>query len=237
MNLVAHPSVLSGRLVAPASKSHMQRLVAAALLARGESWIRNPSVAADCIAAVEVAAGLGADIEVGHDAIRMEGGLAPRQQVLPIGESGLGIRLFSPIAALATEQLTLEASGSLKSRPMQPIADALEPLGVTVGLNEGCPPVVLQGPLKGGTLSLDGTLSSQFLTGLLMALPLASEDSTLNVHNLQSRPYVDMTMEVMASAGISMRHQDHQTFEIPGGQSYTHSTRPLQGTGVRAPFC
>ncbi len=229
MNLIAHPSVLSGRLVAPASKSHMQRLVAAALLAHGESWIRNPSDAADCIAAVEVAAGLGADIEIGQEAIRMEGGLAPRQQVLPIGESGLGIRLFSPIAALATEQLTLEASGSLKSRPMQPIADALEPLGVTVGLNKGCPPVVLEGPLKGGTLSLDGTLSSQFLTGLLMALPMASEDSTLHVHNLQSRPYVDMTMEVMASAGISMRHQDHQTFEIPGGQSYTPFDQTVAG--------
>jgi len=229
MNLIVYPSALSGRLVAPASKSHMQRLVAAALLAEGESWIRNPSDAADCMAAVEVAAGLGADVEIGSDALRMEGGMEPRAAELPIGESGLGIRMFSPIAALNAEKLTLVAEGSLCSRPMGTLADALTPLGVNVELQDGCPPVTLQGPLQGGAVTLDGSLSSQFLTGLLMALPLADADSTLKVKNLQSRPYVDMTMEVMATAGISMRHEDYATFHIPGGQRYLAFDQTVAG--------
>ncbi len=220
MNLVVHPSSLSGRLVAPASKSHMQRLVAAALLARGESWIRNPSDAADCWAALSVAAGLGADIEVGAGAIRIQGGLQPRSETLDLGESGLGIRMFSPIAALHDGPLTMEAQGTLHSRPMDALAESLSPAGVQVELTDGHAPIHIRGPLKGGEFQLDGSLSSQFLTGLLMALPAAAGDSTVHVDNLKSRPYVDMTMEVLQAVGITLQHHDHARFDIPGGQAF-----------------
>ena len=220
MNLVVHPSDLSGRIEAPGSKSHMQRLLAAVLLAQGESWIRRPSDAADCMAAAEVAAGLGADIEIGQNALKIRGGLAPRTDVLHMGESGLGMRLFSPIAALAPTPLTLVASGTLQHRPMQPMADALAALGAQAKLRNGCPPIELHGPLRGGQSHVDGGLSSQFLTGLLMALPCASADSILEVSDLKSKPYVDMTLEVLSATGVSIHHQDHQKFTIPGGQSY-----------------
>lgn len=229
MNLVVHPSRLEGRLVAPPSKSHMQRLLAAALLAPGESWIRNPSESEDAMAALSVAAGLGADVEVGDGAMRILGGLAPRTDLLNIGESGLGIRMFAPIAALTDRHITLEAEGTLARRPMSPIAEALEPLGVQVQLNEGLPPVRIHGPLAGGSVRLDGTMSSQFLTGLIMALPCARQDSTVEVLNLSSRPYVDLTMEVMQSCGIALRHQDYRTFEIPGGQSYAPFDQTVAG--------
>jgi len=220
MNLVAHPSDLSGRIEVPSSKSHMQRLLAAGLLAKGESWIRRPSHAADAMAAVEVAAGLGADIEIGEDALKMRGGLSPRTDILHLGESGLGMRLFSPIAALASTPMTMMAEGSLKGRPMQTMADALTALGAEVNLNTGRPPIQLKGPLSGGHVTLDGGTSSQFLTGLLMALPCAAADSVLEVSNLKSKPYVDMTLEVVSSTGISIHHEDHQRFSIPGGQHY-----------------
>ena len=220
MNLVVHPSDLSGRIEAPGSKSHMQRLLAAGLLAQGESWIRRPSDAADCMAAAEVAAGLGADIEIGQNALKIRGGLAPRTDVLHMGESGLGMRLFSPIAALAPTPFTLVASGTLQHRPMQPMADALAALGAQAKLRNGCPPIELHGPLRGGQSHVDGGLSSQFLTGLLMALPCASADSILEVSDLKSKPYVDMTLEVLSATGVSIHHQDHQKFTIPGGQSY-----------------
>ena len=145
MNLVVRPSSLSGRITAPPSKSHMQRLVAAALLANGESWIRNPSDAADGWAALSAAAGLGADAEVGSDAIRIQGGLNPRSRALNMGESGLGIRMFAPIAALTQVPLTLEAEGTLTQRPMHPLADALNAAGVKVELNSGRPPIHIQG--------------------------------------------------------------------------------------------
>ncbi len=220
MNLIAQPSDLSGRIEAPGSKSHMQRLLAAGLLAQGESWIRRPSDAADCMAAAEVAAGLGADIEIGPGALKMRGGLSPRADVLHMGESGLGMRLFAPIAALADTPLTLIGGGTLQSRPMQPMADALSALGAKASLTDGSLPVELLGPLKGGTTSVDGSISSQFLTGLLMALPCASSDSVLEVSDLKSKPYVDMTLEVLSATGISIHHENHHRFTIPGGQSY-----------------
>ncbi len=229
MNLIAAPSALSGRIVAPASKSHMQRLLAAALLAEGESWIRNPSDAADCLSATEVIAGLGADVEIGSDALRIQGGLAPRTPALNIGESGLGLRMFGPIAALSTSPLTLEAEGSLRSRPMTPMASVLGAAGVDIALDNGCPPVRIKGPLRGGRFNMDGSLSSQFLTGMLMALPRAEQDSIIQVSGLQSRPYVDMTLEVMAAAGIMSHHEEYQTFTIPGNQLYTPFDATVSG--------
>ena len=229
MNLIARPSDLSGQITAPPSKSHMQRLIAAALLARGESWIRNPSDAQDCMAAVEVAAGLGADIEIGSTALRMLGGLSPRTDALHIGESGLGMRLFAPIAALSGNPLTMVASGTLQSRPMGIMASALKDLGADAQLDSGTPPLQLQGPLAGGHLKLDGSMSSQFLTGLLMALPCAAEDSVIEVDQLKSRPYVDMTMEVMNAAGIALQHEDYQRFTIPGGQQYAPLDKTVAG--------
>ena len=229
MNIVVHPTALSGRLTAPPSKSHMQRLVAAALLAPGESWVRNPSDAADCWAALSVAAGLGADIEVGSDAIRIEGGLRPRTDALEIGESGLGIRMFSSIAALHNAPLTLVADGTLRERPMHMVADALAPAGVDVHMVDGHAPLTLKGPLRGGEFQLDGGLSSQFLTGLLMALPAAEGDSVVHVKDLKSRPYVDMTMDVMQSAGISLRHEDYAQFHVPGGQAYVPFDQTVAG--------
>ena len=229
MNLIVHPSSLSGRLVAPPSKSHMQRLVAAALLADGESWIRNPSEAEDCWAAISVAAGLGAEIETGTDALRIRGGLNPRSEELDIGESGLGIRMFSAIAALHNGPITLVAQGSLQQRPMTGIANGLSQAGVRVQLNHGCPPVALNGPLSGGNFEVDGSLSSQFLTGLLMALPIAENDSVIHVNNLKSRPYVDMTLDVLQQAGVSLHHKDHSRFTIPGGQRFQPFDQTVAG--------
>lgn len=229
MNLIVHPSSLSGRLVAPPSKSHMQRLVAAALLAEGESWIRNTSESEDCWAAISAAAGLGAEIESGTNALRIQGGFNPRSEKLDIGESGLGIRMFSSIAALHDGPITLLAQGSLQQRPMAGIAKGLSQAGVRVQLDNGCPPVTLNGPLRGGTFEVDGSLSSQFLTGLLMALPAAENDSVIAVNNLKSRPYVDMTLDVLQQAGISLQHEGHSRFTIPGGQQFQPFDQTVAG--------
>ena len=229
MNLIVHPSSLSGRLVAPPSKSHMQRLVAAALLADGESWIRNPSEAEDCWAAISVAAGLGAEIETGTNALRIQGGLNPRSEKLDIGESGLGIRMFSSIAALHDGPITLLAQGSLQQRPMAGIASGLSQAGVRVQLDNGCPPVTINGPLRGGNFEVDGSLSSQFLTGLLMALPVAENDSVIHVNNIKSHPYVDMTIDVLQQAGIALQHKDHSRFTIPGGQQFQPFDQTVAG--------
>lgn len=223
MILRVRPSVLNGTVFAPPSKSVMQRVVAGALLADGASMLHHPSESDDCTAALATAAGLGAEIELGEDAIRITGTagrLAPRAEVVNVGESGLGFRLFSPIAALHEGPLTVTGEGSLLRRPQGTLVALLKALGAdcTAGI-AGQPPIDVKGPLLGGHLHVDGSLSSQFLTGLLFALPLCREDSTLTVSDLVSRPYVDLTLAILADFGIEIRENDGE-FYIRGGQSY-----------------
>ncbi len=118
-----------------------------------------------------------------------------KEKKLNCGESGLAIRMFSPIAALYPEEIIMTGAGSLKKRPMFMIGDALNQLGVRCISTDGFLPLTIQGTVKGGNCEIDGSMSSQLLTGLLMALPIATKDSVINVNNLKSKPYIDMTLQ------------------------------------------
>jgi 3-phosphoshikimate 1-carboxyvinyltransferase len=149
------------------------------------------------------------------------GQLAPRTGTLNLGESGLGIRLFAPIAALHPEPLTLSGEGSLMKRPQAPLLAALSALGVTASASEGDRlPLAIRGPLQAGCIRVDGALSSQFLTGLLFALPLATGDSELHVDALVSQPYVDLTLAVLEDLGIDVDASKPGVYRIRGGQTY-----------------
>ena len=223
MILRVRPSMLSGTVFAPPSKSVMQRVVAGALLADGASMLHHPSESDDCTAALATAAALGAEIELGEDAIRITGvagQLAPRTKEINAGESGLGLRLFSPIAALHPGGLTLTGTGSLLNRPQLPLAEMLGALGATCTTAAGgLPPLHVRGPLQSGTIEVDGSMSSQFLTGLLFALPVCSGDSELIVKDLVSRPYVDLSRAVLADFGIETTESEDR-IQVPGGQTY-----------------
>ncbi len=224
MILRVSPSTLSGTAFAPPSKSMMQRVVAGALLADGTSMIHRPGESDDCTSALAAAAALGAEIELGDDAIKIHGvggQLAPRTTELNLGESGLGFRLFSSISALHQDLLTITGTGTLLTRPHTPLLSALNQLGATCTLEaEGCPPLVVNGPLQGGRLQLDGSLSSQFLTGLLFALPCAPQDSIIEMDELVSRPYVDLTLSILEDFGIEVHQDGPGTFRIPGNQRF-----------------
>jgi 3-phosphoshikimate 1-carboxyvinyltransferase len=198
----------------------MQRAAAAALLARSSTRITNVTYSSDAKAALRVIQALGASVEAGENHVLIGGGIKPTGEVLNCGEAGLSIRMFSPIAALWHEPLTLTGEGSLLKRPVSMIEQPLEQLGVKVTTSDGCPPLTIRGPLKGGEAHVDGSISSQFLTGLLMALPCAAGDSRLIVNDLKSTPYIDMTIAVLADFGVDVRHRNYQEFSIPGGQAY-----------------
>jgi len=222
MILRVSPSELSGSVPAPPSKSVTQRLLAAALLASGTSRIEGLSESDDCTAALAATAALGAEIELGEDAITVLGCAGkprPRGASISCGESGLGLRLFTPVAALADVSVTLTAEGTLQARPMDAFAHCLPALGASIVLERGRPPITVQGPLRGGTCTLDGSLSSQFLSGLLTALPCAPGDSVVRVEGLVSRPYVELTLGVLRDFGLEI-HADADLidFRIPGGQ-------------------
>ena len=231
------PSVIEGEIFAPPSKSVMQRMTAAALLVEGTTTeIKNPSFSADCLASLDVAKKLGAEVFRHKNRVVIRGGLSPSVRELSCGESGLCIRMFTPIASLWPYELTLDGEGSLRSRPMDMMVTPLNSLGVRCKTLDGHPPVTIQGPLRGGTTEVDGTISSQFLTGLLMALPRADGDSELHVENLTSRPYIDLTIRVLESCGIKIAHDNYTRFSIKGDQTYLPQEFTVEGDWSSAAF-
>ncbi len=212
--------MVSGSVQAPPSKSMMIRAIVAASLAKGTSILRNPSFCDDARAALNVAASLGAKTEIQTNKIIIEGPLDPKEKILDCGESGLAIRLFVAVASLFDKEISLTGSATLRSRPLSMIEEPLRNLGVEVSTQKGFLPVKVKGPYSAGFTFVDGSQSSQFLTGLLMSLPLAEEDSEIVVDHLKSTPYVDMTLKLMRDFGVGAKHFDHRIFEVKGQQDY-----------------
>jgi 3-phosphoshikimate 1-carboxyvinyltransferase len=236
MIVKVNPSVASGTIVAPASKSSMQRAVAAALLANGISTLENPSFSDDSISVLKMAECLGAIIDIFGKKVRIQGGFNPVCNTLDCGESGLGVRMFSAIAALSEKEIFFSGSGSVLARPMDMLQDTLERFGVTVKTTNGKLPVTVKGPLKGGMAKADGSVSSQFLTGLLFALPLSKKDSVIEISNLKSKPYIDLTLDVLQKFGVIINHQNYKTFYIPGNQKYIAVNYQVEGDWSGAAF-
>lgn len=222
-------SQVGGTISAPASKSYAQRAVAAALLAHGTSTLTGMELSDDTRAALSVAEALGATVSSDGDTYTIDGGLSPRSNMIDIGESGLSTRLFTPIAALCDRPLTITGHGSILKRPVSMMEQPLRDLGAEVGSTGGFLPVTVRGPLLGGTIEADGSLSSQFITGLLTALPLAKRDTVLEVASLNSKPYIDMTLEVLEQFGIEIMNDSYRRFTIRGCQTYHPAHYHIEG--------
>ena len=229
MEKIIYPSTISGSVKAPSSKSMMQRAIAAAMLTNGKCVINNPSYCDDSLAAMSIIVGLGAKVEPQSDKLIIEGGGTLKEKKLNCGESGLAMRMFSPLAALFAEEITLTGANSLRKRPMKIIVEALSALGVQCSSIDGFLPISVKGPLKGGKIEIDGSLSSQLLTGLLMALPLAKNDSEIIVKNLKSRPYIDMTIQLLSDFGITVVNKDYSVFSVPANQKYLSRDYTVEG--------
>jgi 3-phosphoshikimate 1-carboxyvinyltransferase len=211
------PSILTGSLYAPASKSSMQRACAAALLTNGITTITNPGKSNDDLAALDVIQKLGAAVNrIDANTIQIVStGIHPANKEINCGESGLGIRMFTPIAALSEQAITINGTGSLLTRPMDFFDQILPQLGVSIQSNQGKLPLHIQGPLEPANITVDGSLSSQFLTGLLMAYGAAgAKDTTITVDNLKSKPYIDLTLQVMEHFGWTVTHENHERFHF-----------------------
>ena len=152
------------------------------------------------------------------------------------GESGLAIRMFSSIVSLHNEEITLVGTGTLRERPLGMLVGPLRSLGVQIKTKRDLLPVKVKGPLKGGFAKVDGSLSSQFLTGLLMSLPLVDSDSELEVTDLQSKPYIDLTLQVINDFGVVVDHKHYKKFVIKGGQKYMPGEYTVEGDWSGAAF-
>lgn len=240
MQVTIEPSLISGSIVAPASKSSMQRACAAALVRKGESIIRNPGISNDDKAALKVIQVLGAKVEQLEDGsikITSEGVNALTSEVNN-GESGLGIRMFAPIVALNKKEITINGEGSLLTRPMDFFDEIFPQLGIQITSNNGKLPLKVHGPLQPKNITIDGSLSSQFLTGLLLAYsaslqlpPKEGEQNpvTIKVNNLKSKPYVDLTLKVMKDFELHVPVNNHYQEFIFNYEDYKAS--PLERFG------
>jgi 3-phosphoshikimate 1-carboxyvinyltransferase len=241
MKVEVMPSLLSGRVEAPGSKSDAQRIVACALLAKGITTIHRYPEGDDCDAVLQIAQDLGAIVSRQGSTVEIKGGFPqafaagirnPKEEI-QCGESGLASRMFASIAALSETPILITGKGSLIKRPFHDLIHALEQSGVKVESHQGCLPIRVCGPLKGGSIHLDASLSSQFLTGLLIALARANEPSVLEVSHLNSRPYIDLTIEVLAKFGVAITNDSYRRFHIvPKAFKGTELTVPGDWSGA-----
>ncbi len=219
---------LSGTIQAAASKSSMQRACAAALVAKGTSIIKNPGHSNDDKAALDIIKQLGALVEFRNEDLIITSPLnqpgvfltPPEDSItteINCGESGLSIRMFTPLAALSNRITYIVGSGSLLTRPMDFFDEILPQLGVSVTSNKGKLPLQVKGPIQPATIEIDGSLSSQFLTGLLLAFSASgASDVSIRVNNLKSKPYIDLTLDVMKQFGLNVPdNKNYEEFYYP----------------------
>jgi 3-phosphoshikimate 1-carboxyvinyltransferase len=229
-------STASGTVRAPSSKSAMQRYIAGALLSDGITSITSATFCDDTMAAIAIAETLGANVRITDDHIEITGGFNPAGNEIFCGESGLSARMFTPIAALHDRQIILSGKGSILKRPFDMVELPLRSLGVEVTSSKGFLPLTIRGPLTGGEISADGSVSSQFITGLLMALPRAGKDSKITVENLVSRPYIDLTISILNKFGITIENDNYSVFTLKGRQQYKGCSFSAEGDWSGAAF-
>ncbi len=218
----------------------MQRACAAALLAKGTSVIKRPGESNDDLAALDVIQKLGAKVERrdNGDLVVTSDGINPGNDEINCGESGLGIRMFTPLVALSNRRLTVSGEGSLVTRPMSFFDEILPKLHVNISSNNGKVPLIIQGPLEPANIEIDGSLSSQFLTGLLMAFGAAgASDKTITVRDLKSKPYIDLTLDVMKRFGVKVDNHNHKEYYFTStNQGFQPSTYEVEGDWSGAAF-
>jgi 3-phosphoshikimate 1-carboxyvinyltransferase len=231
------PGTLAGRLMAPASKSHLQRLLLAAGLAPGTSLLHRPGRSSDGKACADVVRGLGAEVVEEPGLLRVRGGAGPRASTLDCGESGFCLRAAAAVAALGTEPTLLLGRGTLALRPVDMVLEPLRQRGAGCLTQGGRPPVAVRGPMRGGKVRVDGSSTSQFLSGLLLALPAAPGDSVVEVEGLRSAPYVRMTLDVLEAFGVEVAASASlDRLEVPGSQEYRPVDLAVEGDWSGAAF-
>ncbi|HMR39140.1 MAG TPA: 3-phosphoshikimate 1-carboxyvinyltransferase [Ignavibacteria bacterium] len=235
-NKILHAAEIKGTITAPASKSIIQRFIAIAALTKGRSILHGYTPCNDSKAALQIAKDLGAEVLSDGNKVIINGNFKPVSRTLNCGESGLGLRMFAPIAALWNSPVTLTGEGSLKTRPVGMLEQPLSDMGIMIKTYNGTLPVEVCGPFKGGISILNGSISSQILTGLLIASPLAVSDTTILVRDLKSKPYIDMTIQIMADFGVEALHDEYETFTIKSGQRYSEREYTAEGDWSGASF-
>ncbi|MDH5638994.1 MAG: 3-phosphoshikimate 1-carboxyvinyltransferase, partial [Nitrospinota bacterium] len=238
MKFIVSQSPLNGAITTPASKSHTIRAIFIAALAEGRSVILNPLDSADGRSALCAVAGMGADVDMAPEKWTIDGvGGHIHAPACPVdvGNSGTTANFALSMAALGMAPIYLTGDAQTLARPVAPLLNVLSSFGARVSSNEGRLPARVEGPIDGGAAKVDGS-TSQYLSSLLIHLPLAPRDSELTVPFLNEKPYADMTLRWLEEMGIEYEREGYELFRIRGRQSYSCFTRKVPGDFSSATF-
>lgn len=238
------PGRLAGTVNVPSSKSMGHREIICAALAQGISVIDNISMSDDIAATLRCLNALGVKSELtaskfkGRSAVKIygTGGVKATGAVCDCGESGSTLRFLLPLGALCGAPVTFSGAGRLGERPLKPYYDIFDLQGIKYSPAQGLP-VTVEGRLRSGEFKLPGNVSSQFVSGLLFALPLLEGDSEIIITTpLESQSYIDLTLSALAKYGIEVSNNNYQRFSVPGGQKYQSGNADVEGDWSQAAF-
>ena len=216
-----HGGAISGEISPPPSKSHTHRAIFLASMAKGKSRIDNCLLSADTLATMDACRAMGASVSLDGNMATIEGGsLSAPSVTVDAKNSGTTMRIFSGICSMFDRPVTITGDESLKKRPMGPLLDALSSCGVRCSSNEGFPPITIQGPNRGGEVSIRGDVSSQFITSLLLTAPMLDNGSIVTIEgDVVSAPYLDVTTRMMGLFGADIAREGN-VFTVTGGTGY-----------------
>lgn len=235
------PQKLKGEVLIPPSKSLAHRSIISAALSKGQSIIHNIEISKDIEATITIMEQLGADIKKENKFLRIDGenifkyGKAPLS--FQCNESGSTLRFLIPIALVKEGSYSFHGKGKLGARPLTPYYEIFKEQNISYSIDKSGLPLRVEGGLRAGRYKVPGNISSQFISGLLFALPLLKEDSEIEITTpLESKGYVDLTIDVLRNFGIAIENLEYEKFLIRGNQSYHPRDFTVEGDYSQGAF-
>jgi len=221
----------------PSSKSYLQRAIAIASIIPDTTVINGYYPSEDVLAALSIAKEMGASISIDSEILSITGADSFDGKInISTGESGLSTRMFTPIIASKFKNIVVNGEGSVLSRSQEMVIDGLEKMGLNVQSNEGFLPLEIKGEINVSKLLIDGSISSQFLTGLLIAFSSTGKSGEIMVSDLISRPYINMTIEVLSCFGVEVINHNYEKFTIAANQKLKAIEYKIEGDWSAASF-
>lgn len=240
-HVTLNPSKLKGEVVIPTSKSVCHRAVICAGLSEGVSNIDNVVFSQDVEATCGAMSNLGVEIALDKEAskIKVKGAskLEPKDVSINCFESGSTLRFLIPVAATTGKKVTFDGKGKLVERPLEDYYRIFDEQQIHYENADGKLPLTIDGKLKAGEYRIKGDVSSQFISGLLFALPLLDGDSKIIVTTeLESKPYVDLTIDALKTFSVDVENVNYREFIIKGNQKYKASDYRVEGDFSQVAF-
>ncbi|MCX9080704.1 MAG: 3-phosphoshikimate 1-carboxyvinyltransferase [Candidatus Methanoperedens sp.] len=235
MKLTINKSEIKGTVNAPPSKSYTHRAITIAAMSK-KATVHNPLISEDTKATIRASEAFGATIEIKDNSLLIcgfDGKVKIPDNVLDVANSGTTLRIMTAISSLVDGATVLTGDASIRTRPNTPLLNALNDLGaVTFSTrNNGMAPLVVRGKMKGGKVNIDGSISSQFISALLIACPFAENETTIMIKGeLKSRPYVNITIGMLKDAGATINSDERKnSFTVPPNQEYNMRSYNVPG--------